>query len=50
MQQLTVEHKNPTSNQIVDEKILAKDRREGKGRVIALSRQATEFSIQTSIT
>ena len=41
MQQLTIEHKKSTtnSNQIVVDKKKTKDRREGKGRCIALSRR-----------
>jgi hypothetical protein len=38
MQQLTIEHKNTTTNQVVKTTVKMKNRREGKGRVLAISR------------
>ena len=50
MQQLTIEHKKSTtnSNQIIVDKKKTKDRREGKGRCIALSRRIYRL-LQTDV-
>jgi predicted nucleic acid-binding Zn finger protein len=37
MQQLTIEHKNTRTNQVVKTTVKMKNRREGKGRVLAIS-------------
>jgi hypothetical protein len=39
MQQLTIEHKSNNLKQVVSENTKTKDRREGKGRILAISRR-----------
>ena len=48
MQQLTIEHNNTTTNQVVKNTVKMKNRREGKGRVLALSRNVFRLQNKSS--